>query len=47
VRPYHEPKSHADVMRMLFEGEARKFDAHVLTAFASVIQHSAYRTASP
>lgn len=46
VRPYHKPKGHADVMRMLFEGEARKFDAHVLTAFASVIQQSTYRAAS-
>jgi len=46
VRPYHKPKLHAEVMRMLFEGEARKYDAHVLTAFESVIKHSGYRAAS-
>jgi HD-GYP domain-containing protein (c-di-GMP phosphodiesterase class II) len=43
VRPYHEPKSHATIMRMLEEQRGRKYDPYVLAVFAKVIESSAYR----
>jgi len=43
VRPYHRPRPHAEIMRMLFEGQARKHDAHVLATFATIIERSAYK----
>ena len=43
VRPYHEPRSHATIMRMLDEQQGRKYDPHVLAAFARVIGSSTYR----
>jgi HD-GYP domain-containing protein (c-di-GMP phosphodiesterase class II) len=42
-RPYHAPKSHAQVMRMLYDQQGGKYDAHVLAAFARVVEHSPYR----
>ena len=45
VRPYHKPRSHDDVMRILFDARDRKYDAYVLTAFVDVIAHSDYRAA--
>lgn len=43
VRPYHRPRSHADVMNILYAGQHRKYDGHVLDTFAKVIECSAYR----
>src|SRR6476659_6666237 len=43
VRPYHRPRSHADIMRILYEGQARKYDADVLATFATIIDASVYR----
>jgi HD-GYP domain-containing protein (c-di-GMP phosphodiesterase class II) len=43
VRPYHEPKSHAQVMRMLDDEQGRKYDPYVLAAFSRVVQASPYR----
>jgi HD-GYP domain-containing protein (c-di-GMP phosphodiesterase class II) len=43
VRPYHAPKSHAQVMRMLHEQEGRKYDPHILAAFDKMIETSPYR----
>jgi HD-GYP domain-containing protein (c-di-GMP phosphodiesterase class II) len=45
VRPYHKPRSHDDVMRILFDARDRKYDAYVLAAFVSVIASSAYKAA--
>jgi len=43
VRPYHRPRPHAEIMRILYEGEDRKYDAGVLATFATVIEKSVYR----
>jgi len=43
VRPYHRPRPHAEIMRILREGEARKYDAAVLATFATIIERSVYR----
>jgi len=43
VRPYHRPRPHAEIMRILREGEARKYDAKVLAVFATIIERSVYR----
>ena len=43
VRPYHEPKSHATIMRMLNEQQGRKYDPYVLAVFTKVVETSAYR----
>jgi len=45
VRPYHAPKTHADVMRMLGDAQGRKYDPHVLATFGRVVESSAYRAA--
>ena len=43
VRPYHPAKPHADVMRMLYDEQGRKFDAYVLARFDRSIATSPYR----
>jgi HD-GYP domain-containing protein (c-di-GMP phosphodiesterase class II) len=43
VRPYHEPKGHAQVMRMLDDEQGRKYDPYVLAAFGRVVHASPYR----
>jgi HD-GYP domain-containing protein (c-di-GMP phosphodiesterase class II) len=43
VRPYHQGKTHADVMRMLFDEEGRKYDPYVLGCFARTIEASPYK----
>jgi len=42
-RPYHDAKSHRDVMGLLFQQEGGKYDPHVLKAFAKAVEHSPYR----
>jgi len=46
VRPYHEPKSHEDVMRVLFDARDRKYDAYVLSVFVDVVARSDHKAAS-
>jgi len=45
VRPYHAPKSHAEVMRMLHAEQGRKYDPHVLANFSRIVETSPYRVA--
>ena len=45
VRPYHAPKSHVEVMRMLQEQQGRKYDPYILPTFSKVVGVSAYRAA--
>ena len=45
VRPYHAPKSHVEVMRMLHEEQGRKYDPYVLATFSKVVEFSPYRAA--
>ena len=46
VRPYHRPRPHAEIMRMLYEGRARKHDAAVLATFATIIERSVYKASA-
>ncbi|HEY5807488.1 MAG TPA: HD domain-containing phosphohydrolase [Povalibacter sp.] len=43
VRPYHAPKSHSQVMQILYNEEGRKYDPYVLAIFAKVVECSPYR----
>ena len=43
VRPYHRPRPHEEIMRILYEAQGRKYDAEVLATFARVIERSVYR----
>ena len=45
VRPYHAPKSHVEVMRMLHEEQGRKFDPHVLAIFSKIVEFSPHKAA--
>jgi HD-GYP domain-containing protein (c-di-GMP phosphodiesterase class II) len=45
VRPYHAPKSHVEVMRMLHEEQGRKYDSYVLAGFSKTVEFSPYRAA--
>jgi len=45
VRPYHAPRSHMEVMRMLHEQQGRKYDPYVLAAFSKTVEFSQYRAA--
>ena len=46
VRPYHKLRSHAEVMRILFEEQGSKYDPYVLAAFTRVIESSPYKAAA-
>ena len=43
VRPYHAPKSHVEVMRMLHAEQGRKYDPYVLATFSKVVESSPHR----
>jgi len=45
ARPYHAPKSHVEVMRMLGEQQGQKYDRYVLAAFSKIVESSPYRAA--
>jgi HD-GYP domain-containing protein (c-di-GMP phosphodiesterase class II) len=45
VRPYHAPRSHVEVMRMLHEEQGRKYDPYVLANFSKIVEFSPYRAA--
>jgi HD-GYP domain-containing protein (c-di-GMP phosphodiesterase class II) len=46
VRPYHKPRSHAEIMAMLRAEEGRKYDAYIVAAFGKVIDRSPYKAAT-
>jgi HD-GYP domain-containing protein (c-di-GMP phosphodiesterase class II) len=46
VRPYHRPRPHAEIMRILYDAQDRKYDAAVLATFATVIERSAYKASA-
>lgn len=43
VRTYHKLRSHAEVMRLLFEEQGSQYDPYVLAAFTRVIDSSPYK----
>ena len=43
VRPYHKPRTHTEVMNVLYAGQHRKYDGYVLATFARIVERSAYR----
>lgn len=45
TRPYHKPKTHAEIMRVLFEQHGNKYDPHVRAIFATVVENSVHRAA--
>jgi HD-GYP domain-containing protein (c-di-GMP phosphodiesterase class II) len=45
ARPYHAPKSHVEVMRMLHQEQGRKYDPYVLATFSRIVESSPYRAA--
>jgi HD-GYP domain-containing protein (c-di-GMP phosphodiesterase class II) len=45
VRPYHAPKSHPEVMRMLHAEQGRKYDPYVLATFGTIVESSPYKAA--
>ena len=45
VRPYHAPKSHVEVMRMLHEEQGRKYDPYILATFSKTVEFSPYKAA--
>jgi HD-GYP domain-containing protein (c-di-GMP phosphodiesterase class II) len=47
VRPYHRPKSHTQIMRMLYDEQGHKYDPYVLAAFSKAVEVSPYRSNAP
>jgi HD-GYP domain-containing protein (c-di-GMP phosphodiesterase class II) len=43
VRPYHKPRTHAEIMWMMFEQLAGKYDPWLEQRFARIVVHSPYR----
>ena len=46
VRPYHAPRSHSQVMQVLYDEQGRKYDPHVLATFAKVVESSPHRAST-
>jgi len=46
VRPYHKPRTHAEIMKLMFDGEAGKYDPYFEHLFEGVAEHSPYRAPS-
>jgi HD-GYP domain-containing protein (c-di-GMP phosphodiesterase class II) len=46
VRPYHAPKTHTQVMQMLFAEQGRKYDPYLLTVFEKTVEFSRYRASA-
>jgi HD-GYP domain-containing protein (c-di-GMP phosphodiesterase class II) len=44
VRPYHKSRSHAEIMRIMFDGG--KFDPWLRVKFAALVEHSPYKANS-
>jgi len=45
VRPYHKPRTHAEIMKLMFDQQAGKYDPYFEQLFAGVAEHSPYRAA--
>jgi HD-GYP domain-containing protein (c-di-GMP phosphodiesterase class II) len=43
TRPYHAPRSHAQIMHVLFEVQGGKYDPYIRTAFAAIVEGSVHR----
>ena len=43
IRPYHAPRSHAEIMDVLFEVQGGKYDPYLRTTFAGIIEGSVHR----
>jgi HD-GYP domain-containing protein (c-di-GMP phosphodiesterase class II) len=46
-RPYHRAKAHSEIMRILFEVNGNKYDPHLVTKFAALIESSRHRSTGP
>jgi HD-GYP domain-containing protein (c-di-GMP phosphodiesterase class II) len=46
VRPYHKPRTHAEIMKLMFDQQAGKYDPYFEQLFAGVAEHSPYRAAA-
>jgi HD-GYP domain-containing protein (c-di-GMP phosphodiesterase class II) len=46
VRPYHAPRSHGQVMRMLHDEQDQKYDPYVLARFSESVERSSHRAAA-
>jgi HD-GYP domain-containing protein (c-di-GMP phosphodiesterase class II) len=47
VRPYHKPRTHAEIMQVLFEEHGGKYDPYFRTRFATVVERSEYKAGGP
>lgn len=45
VRPYHKPRTHVEIMKLMFDQQAGKYDPYFELLFADVAEHSPYRAA--
>jgi HD-GYP domain-containing protein (c-di-GMP phosphodiesterase class II) len=43
ARPYHQPRTHAQVMRILMDENGHQYDVEVLSKFVRIIESSAHR----
>jgi HD-GYP domain-containing protein (c-di-GMP phosphodiesterase class II) len=43
TRPYHAPRSHAEIMHVLFDVQGGKYDPYIRTTFAAVVEGSVHR----
>ncbi|HEY2862023.1 MAG TPA: HD domain-containing phosphohydrolase [Casimicrobiaceae bacterium] len=46
-RPYHRAKAHSEIMRILFEVNGHRYDPHLVTKFAVLIESSRHRSTGP
>ena len=46
VRPYHKPRTHAEIMKLMFEQLAGKYDPYLEQLFERVVEHSPHRAAA-
>ena len=46
VRPYHKPRTHAEIMHLMFDQLAGKYDPYLEQRFASIVEQSPYRAAA-
>jgi HD-GYP domain-containing protein (c-di-GMP phosphodiesterase class II) len=46
VRPYHKPRTHAEIMKLMFDQQSGKYDPYFELLFAGVAEHSPYRAAA-
>jgi HD-GYP domain-containing protein (c-di-GMP phosphodiesterase class II) len=43
IRPYHAPRSHAEIMHVMFEVQGGNYDPYIRTAFATLVEGSVHR----